>query len=240
MLYGEKNQPEAAAISNSTRSGTRPGRLLGISMAVVRPIGTRLLTSGSMVRTQLGEPLFLVTGSIATAPCGGGHDYSRGFGLSSINFGSNAPAQTIQTSAGKRASGSRIIAGRNTSPSDDSSATAATTRPEIIVQRCSRRDRPAVSKMPARRRPRGTMCPKPPVASAKAECARRRGHQDQAGHEQDGEGRRLKTRLLARTYDLQLASCCTGCDGCPSAPSRIDGGAHFTLGPVAKARRVVA
>ena len=82
------------------------------------------------------------------------------------------------------------------------------------------------------------MCPKPPVASAKAECARRRGHQDQAGHEQDGEGRRLKTRLLARTYDLQLASCCTGCDGCPSAPSRIDGGAHFTLGPVAKARRV--
>src|SRR2546430_191196 len=150
MLYGEKNQPEAAAISNSTRSGTRPGRLLGISMAVVRPIGTRLLTSGSMVRTQLGEPLFLVTGSIATAPCGGGHDYSRGFGLSSINFGSNAPAQTIQTSAGKRASGSRIIAGRNTSPSDDSSATAATTRPEIIVQRGGRRDRPAVSEMPAR------------------------------------------------------------------------------------------
>ena len=182
-----RNQPEAAAISNSTRSGTRPGRLLGISMAVVRPIGTRLLTSGSMVRTQLGEPLFLVTGSIATAPCGGGHDYSRGFGLSSINFGSNAPAQTIQTSAGKRASGSRIIAGRNTSPSDDSSATAATTRPEIIVQRGSRRDRPAVSEMPARRRPRGTMCPKPPVASAKAECARRRGHQDQAGR---GTGRR--------------------------------------------------
>jgi len=51
---------------HSTTGHAPRGSFFGICTAVVGPIGTRLLTTASSVRTQLGEPLSLVSLAIPT------------------------------------------------------------------------------------------------------------------------------------------------------------------------------